>query len=113
MQLATKAKTFVSEAKLSIGGIKKTFAVAAGKAKNTQEVDEAYQAAFNSVGDTLGRIDQLMQDEILAVAKGFPLDEYRDEINTVMLEAKVEVDLIQADMISKFQVREFKNAFIE
>jgi hypothetical protein len=54
-----------------------------------------------------------MQDEIKKVAPGFPLDEYRDEINTSMLEAKVEVDLIQADMISKFQVREFKNAFIE
>lgn len=58
MQLETLAKTFVSEAKLSIAGIKKTFKKAAEKAENTQGVDDAYQAATNSVVDLLGRIDQ-------------------------------------------------------
>ena len=54
-----------------------------------------------------------MAQEITAVAKGFDLDPYKEVIGTILARAGVEVQLIRAQQVAKFDVREIQRTFTE
>lgn len=52
-----------------------------------------------------------MAQEITAIAKGFDLSPYKTTIGTILDRAGVEVQLIRAQQVAKFDVRTIQESF--
>jgi hypothetical protein len=100
--------SFVMNADLEIGGIKTVFNEAAFSAESRDAVITAYDTAARNATDTLGSIERNMENQVLSQAPGYDLTPAKQALNTILLAARVEVELNMANQIAKFDVRSIK-----